>query len=78
MDNLNKINGNKDLYDRLSAWMADYEDPTLVMEAGGYKRLGAERFLYHQAFDIMYDIYQICNDDLQKAIATRRSKRDGC
>ena len=64
MDNLNKINGNKDLYDRVSSWMADYEDPTLIMESGGYKRLEVERLLYHRAFDIMYDISHTCVDPI--------------
>jgi len=68
MDNLNKINGDKDLYDRLSVWMADYEDPTLVMEDKEMTLSEAERFLYHQAFDVMYDIYQTCTEETQNDV----------
>ena len=54
MDNLNKINGNKDLYDRICGWMAEIEDPESVTDDEEAVTL---------AMQIMYDIYQTCNDN---------------
>ena len=56
-DNLNKINGNKDLYDRVSTWMADIEDPESVTEDDEVVTL--EVFKNY----IMYDIYQTCEEN---------------
>jgi hypothetical protein len=66
MDNLNKINGNKDLYDRICVWMANQEDMTELME--DYPNTirtteEAKDFLLEDAMDIMNLIYQTCNDD---------------
>jgi len=52
----------KSLYEKAAAWMADYEDPTLVMEDREMTEQEAERFLYHQAFDFMYDLCKIYSE----------------
>ena len=57
MDNLNKINGNKDLYDRICIWMADYED------VEGRDRPMSKLEFLEEAMTLFYDIYQTCNDD---------------
>lgn len=63
-DNLNKINGNKDLYDRLSTWMADIEDPGSVTEDDEVVTLEVfKNYMLDEAFSIMYDIYQTCEKD---------------
>jgi len=63
-DNLNKINGNKDLYDRLSTWMADMEDPESVTEDDEVVSLEAFRnYMLDEAMQIMYDIYQTCESE---------------
>tara|TARA_Y100000296_G_C5010348_1_gene174755 strand:- start:95 stop:313 length:219 start_codon:yes stop_codon:yes gene_type:complete len=67
MDNLNKINGDKDLYDRMCAWMADMDD----VEAGTpSKEPYAVRAaaLAEEAFTLFYDIYQTCNEESQDDI----------
>ena len=64
-DNLNKINGNKDLYDRVCTWMANQDDIEVLMEEYPISFRTTEEakdFLLEDAFDIMYNIYQACND----------------
>ena len=66
MDNLNKINGNKDLYDRVCTWMANQDDIEVLMEEYPISfrtTEEAKNFLLEDAFDIMYNIYQTCNDN---------------
>ena len=67
MDNLNKINGNKDLYDRVCTWMAAMDE----VHAGApskdprdvYQRyINKAANLAEEAFTLFYDIYQTCND----------------
>mgnify|MGYP003637945550 FL=1 len=60
-DNLNKINGNKDLYDRVCTWMADMDE---VHDGSPSKDPYAVRAadLAEEAFTLFYDIYQTCND----------------
>ena len=63
-DNLNKINGNKDLYDRVSDWMADMDDPASLTD--DEKTVSLEYFqtyMLDQAMQIMYDIYQTCEEN---------------
>ena len=59
-DNLNKINGDKDLYDRMCAWMADMDD---VDSGTPHKQPYAVRAaaLAEEAFTLFYDIYQTCD-----------------
>ena len=45
----------KELYERLTAWMADYEDSSILEETMSDKDI--DTFLLDSAFDIMYDIY---------------------
>ena len=61
-DNLNKINGDKALYDRMCAWMADMDD---VESGTPSKEPYAVRAsaLAEEAFTLFYDIYQTCNDE---------------
>ena len=62
-DNHNKINGNKDLYERLCTWMADIED--LVADEDEVETLEAFRnYMLDEAMQIMYDIYQTCDQTL--------------
>ena len=69
-DNHNKINGNKDLYERLCTWMADIddfkadiEDPESVTEDDEVVNLEAFNYMLDEAFSIMYDIYQTCEEN---------------
>ena len=63
-DNLNKINGNKDLYDRLCTWMADIEDHDPQPEADEVTNLDSFiNDMLDQAMEIMYDIYQTCEEN---------------
>lgn len=57
-DNLNKINGNKDLYDRMCVWMADWDDVEAPDPWGRSASAMAE-----EAMTLFYDIYQTCNDE---------------
>ena len=45
----------KELYERLTAWMADYEDSSLLQETMSDKEIDV--YLLDCAFDIMYDIH---------------------
>ena len=45
----------KELYERLTAWMADYEDSSLLQETMSDKEI--DIYLMDCAFDIMYDIH---------------------
>jgi hypothetical protein len=45
----------KELYERLTAWMADYEDSSILEETMSDQDINT--FLLDSAFDIMYDIY---------------------
>jgi hypothetical protein len=64
-DNLNKINGNKDLYDRVSTWMADIEDhdpqPESDEEVVTFEAF--RNYMLDEAMEIMYDIYQTCEEN---------------
>ena len=61
-DNLNKINGNKDLYDRICVWMADMDEVTSgTPHKEPYTVRAAD--LAEEAHTLFYDIYQTCNDD---------------
>ena len=61
-DNLNKINWDKDLYDRMCVWMADMDD---VESGTPSKEPYAVRAsaLAEEAMTLFYDIYQTCNDN---------------
>jgi len=60
-DNLNKINGDKDLYDRMCVWMADMDD---VESGTPHKQPYSVRAadLAEEAMTLFHDIYQTCND----------------
>ena len=60
MDNLNKINGNKDLYDRICGWMAEMDD---MQEEPRFGKQAAS--MLDQAMQLMYDIYQTWGDESQ-------------
>ena len=45
----------KELYERLTAWMADYEDSSLLEETMPAEDINS--YLMDCAFDIMYDIH---------------------
>ncbi len=60
MDNLNKINGDKDLYDRICGWMAEMDD---MQEEPTAWETGSGKYMLDQAMQIMYDIYQTCGDE---------------
>jgi hypothetical protein len=45
----------KELYERLTAWMADYEDGSLLEETMPAEDVN--QYLLEAAFDIMYDIH---------------------
>tara|TARA_R100000951_G_scaffold9740_1_gene8502 strand:- start:234 stop:422 length:189 start_codon:yes stop_codon:yes gene_type:complete len=62
MDNLNKINGNKDLYDRMCAWMADMDEVQEGVPSKDPYTVQATN-LAEEAFTLFYDIYQTCNDN---------------
>jgi len=60
-DNLNKINGNKDLYDRVIGWMADMDDPSTLTDDGRFvSKEDFDEFMLDEAMQIMYDIYHSC------------------
>ena len=54
----NKINGNKDLYDRMCAWMADEEDSSFLEETMSEDEV--DKYLVSEAGDIFYQIYGLC------------------
>ncbi len=62
-DNNNKINGNKDLYDRMVGWMADMDDPSLTDDEKPVSKLDFDLYMLDEAFSIMYDIYQTCEEN---------------
>ena len=45
----------KEVYERMLAWMADYEDGSLLEEA--MEDVDINLYLLEKAFDIMYDIH---------------------
>ena len=61
-DNLNKINGNKNLYDRICVWMADMDD---VESGTPSKEPYAVRAsaLAEEAHTLFHDIYQTCTEE---------------
>ena len=63
MNTHNRINGNSELYHRLAGWMADMDDPESVTddEQACTKEEYTE-YMLDQAMEIMYDIYQTCED----------------
>ena len=54
----------KSLYERAACWMANVDNPEDYYEAfeGPNAVLDAEACLKEEAFDIMYEIYQIYSD----------------
>lgn len=51
----------KELFERASAWMADHEDSSLLEET--MPREDVDAYLMDTAFDIMYDIYQLYEEN---------------
>jgi len=63
-DNNNKINGNKDLYDRVIGWMADMDDPSNITDDEKFvSKEDYTEYMLDQAMQIMYDIYQTCEEE---------------
>ena len=63
----------KELYERLTAWMANYEDSSLLQETMSDKEIDV--YLMDCAFDIMYDIHL---EELAKEMSEEEQlKRDG-
>jgi hypothetical protein len=46
----------KDLYSRVTCWMADREDPSLLEEAFD-QPIDIDEYLMEEAYDIMYQIH---------------------
>ena len=65
MNTYNRINGNSELYHLLAGWMADKDDPESVTddEQACTKEEYTE-YMLDQAMEIMYDIYQTCDQTL--------------
>ena len=62
--NNNKINDNKDLYDRVIGWMADMDDPSNITDDEKFvSKEDFDEYMLDEATQIMYDIYQTCNED---------------
>ena len=73
MNTHNRINGNNELYHRLSSWMADIEDPSLLQESFEDGPLTVEAFrnyMLDEAMEIMYDIYQTCDQTCEDRAST--------
>ena len=51
----------KEVYEKAACWMAAFEDPTLLMESMPKKDV--DPFLLDAAFEILYEVYQIYNDE---------------
>tara|TARA_Y100000310_G_scaffold342559_1_gene446309 strand:- start:668 stop:880 length:213 start_codon:yes stop_codon:yes gene_type:complete len=63
-DNHNKINGNKDLYDRVIGWMADMDDPSNLTDDEMFvSKEDFDEYMLDEAMQIMYDIYQTCEEN---------------
>ena len=63
----------KELYERLTAWMADYEDSSLLEETMPAEDINT--YLMDCAFDIMYDIHL---EELSKEMSEEEQlMRDG-
>jgi len=54
----------KELYDKAAAWMADKEDPSLLVEGSNMdlSEMDVNNYLIKEAFDIMFRIYEIYNE----------------
>tara|TARA_Y100000296_G_C5084892_1_gene211903 strand:+ start:28 stop:240 length:213 start_codon:yes stop_codon:yes gene_type:complete len=63
-DNHNKINDNKDLYDRVIGWMADMDDPSNLTDDEMFvSKEDFDEYMLDEAMQIMYDIYQTCEEN---------------
>jgi len=63
-DNNNKINDNKDLYDRVIGWMADMDDPSNLTDDEMFvSKEDFDEYMLDEAMQIMYDIYQTCEEN---------------
>ena len=61
MKNNNKINGSKDLYDRMCLWMQEMEGVTAgTPSQDPYTTRGAK--MAEEAMILMYDIYRTCQE----------------
>ena len=63
----------KELYERLTAWMADYEDSSLLEETMPAEDITS--YLMDCAFDIMYDIH--CDEMSKKWTEEEQLQNDG-
>lgn len=57
-----KINGSKDLYDRVVGWMADRDDPSNLIDDAGADLDALDEYMLDAAMQIMRDIHQTCED----------------
>jgi len=58
-----RVNGSKDLYDRVCCWMAGYDEPEGMRDNSFFDlEDGADpkEYLYEEAMNIFYDIYKSC------------------
>ena len=61
MPQINKINGSKDLYDRMCLWMQEMEGVTAgTPSPDPYTTRGAK--MAEEAMLLMYDIYKTCQE----------------
>lgn len=65
MDTLNKVNGDKNLYDRVCWWMTEYDDWQAKMDLENPDYM---QELIKQAMDIFYDVYQTCGYEREAPI----------
>ena len=65
MDTLNKVNGDKNLYDRVCWWMTEYDDWRAKMDLENPDYM---QELIKQAMDIFYDVYQTCGYEREAPI----------
>jgi hypothetical protein len=49
-------------YDRIACWMADSEDPSLLMESLDMDASQVTKYLNREVFDILYTIYLLCDN----------------
>jgi hypothetical protein len=64
---------NKDLYQQVLDWMADYEEPGLLEET--FPDADIDKYLLRCAFDIFYDIH--CDEMSKKWTEEDQLQNDG-
>ena len=59
---MKQISIDQKTYDRIVSWMADSEDPSLLMESLDMDASQASSYLNEEVFDILYTISLLCNN----------------